>query len=288
MRDRAPDIAAFVFTTRAAVRPMLAAPWLMLRPTVSIEMDGRRNRPRILRGYRLGHFREGGKIAQFKEIDTAGLPLPKWTEIAPETSLDPAEWGPYVVTKPSQGKRGAFVRTHKTGRVRFRPLSEYPEGHCGRDAPMIAQRFVYTGRWPVAYRVLTYFGTPVMAIRYDGRNDLAPLETPFGFNQSGGRSIVASARGSRIVFSYDAEVLELARRASAVYPEIPSLGIDIVREAETEKLYLMEMNGGNSWALTSDAGVEAQAEFDLNFYTQFDALDLIANRSIAIARQHAR
>ncbi len=39
--------------------------------------------------------------------------------------------------------------------------------------------------------------------------------------------------------------------------------------------------------LTSDSGVEMQAEFGLEFYAQFNALDLIADRSIEIARKYA-
>jgi hypothetical protein len=53
IRARAPDISPAVFTTRAGVRPILASASVIYRPTVSIEMDGRRYRPRILRGTRL-------------------------------------------------------------------------------------------------------------------------------------------------------------------------------------------------------------------------------------------
>jgi hypothetical protein len=290
IRARASDIAAFVFTTRAAVRPMLAAPWLVLRPTVSLEMDKRLSRPRTLRGVRLGHTGPSGKIAQFRHIEAHGLPLPEWTEIAPGTTLDPAHWRSYVVVKPSHGGRGAYVVMQRTGRVRFRPPAEFPEGHPGREGPMLAQRFIYTGRWPVSYRVLTYFGIPLLACRYDGRRDLAPLESADGLKQAGGGlSIVAPARGCTISLANDPDVLELARRTHEAFPTIPSVGIDIVREEGTGKLYLIEINcGGNSWSLTNDSGKEAQAEFGFDFYKQFNALDLIVERSIEIAREYAR
>jgi hypothetical protein len=52
---------------------------------------------------------------------------------------------------------------------------------------------------------------------------------------------------------------------------------------------VLEVNpGGQSWFLTSDAGREMQAEFGFDFYSQFNALDVIADRSIEIAREHAR
>ena len=287
---RAPDIAAFVFTTRAAVRPMLAAPWLIQRPTLSIEFDGRRGRPRILRGLRLGHFGPGGKIAQYEALDANGLPVPEWVEIAPQTALDPAKWGPYVVVKPSRGRKGAYVWVHRTGRVRFRPPADYAEGHPGRLGPMLAQRFIYTGPWPVSYRVLTYFGEPLIAYRHEGRHDLPPLDSADGVKRAGGGlSIVAAAKGGTAMLVDRPDVVELARRVHAVFPTIPSLGIDIVEEQGTGRLFVLEVNpGGQSWTLTSDAGVAIREEFGLDFHAQFNALERIADRSIEVAREYAR
>ena len=290
IQTRAPDIAVFVFETRAGVKPLLAAPWFMLRPTVSIELMDARRRPRIFRGVRLRHSDRYDKMQEYRELDAYGLPVPKWTEIRPGAALNPDEWGPYVVVKPSRGKRGAFVRIARTGRVRYRPTSEYAEDHPGRRGPMLAQRFIYTGRWPTSYRVCTYFGEPVCLLRYDGKRDQAPLDGADGFKASGGGlSIVASAMGSRITLPDDSDILELARRVHRVFPSIPSLGLDIVREHGTGKLYLLETNPeGLAWMLTNSAGREIQSEFGLDFYSQFGALDLIANRSIEIAREYAR
>jgi hypothetical protein len=290
IRERVPDIAPFVFTTRAAFRPILASAGMIHRLTVSIEMDGRRERPRILRGTRLTHGEIGGKIEQYKRLEANGLPVPKWVEISAERALDPREWGPYVVVKPSHGKRGAYVLMQRTGRVRFRAAAELPEDHPARHGPMLAQRFIHTGPWPVSYRVLTYFGKVVLGCRYDGRRDLAPLESAEGLKQAGGGlSIVAPARGCTIGLSGEDDILDLARRAHQAFPATPSLGTDIVREMDTGKLYVLEVNpGGQSWFLTSDAGKEMQAEFGFDFYSQFGALDLIADRSIEIAREHAR
>jgi len=137
IQARAPDIAVYVFETRAGVKPLLAAPWFMLRPTVSIELMDARRRLRIFRGARLRHSAHYDKMQEYRELDAHGLPVPKWTEIRPDTALDPAEWGPYAVVKPSRGKRGAFVRIARTGRVRYRPMPEYPEDHPGRWGPML-------------------------------------------------------------------------------------------------------------------------------------------------------
>jgi len=290
IRARAPDIKTYTFKTKAGVQPLLAAPFFALHPTVSIELMDARQRPRILRGTRLRHASKVNKLEEYRDLKANGLPVPEWIEIKPDARLDPHEWGPYVVVKPSLGQKGAFVRIARTKRVRFKPMSEYPAGHPGRRAPMLAQRFIYTGRWPVAYRVCTYFGRPVLMHRYDGKRDQAPLAGPDGFGQAGGgRSIVASAHGSKVTLCDDEDILDLARRVHDAFPRIPSLGLDIVREHQTGKVYIVETNPeGLGWGLTNEAGRQIQAEFGLDFYAQFDAFEVLADRSIEIAREYAR
>jgi hypothetical protein len=174
--------------------------------------------------------------------------------------------------------------------VRWRPREDYPEGHPGRRGPMLAQQFVYTGPWPVSYRVLTYFGEPVSALRYEGRRDLPPLEASDGLKKAGGGlSIVASARGCTISLVEDADIIELARRTHALFPRSPSLGVDLVRDHATGKPYVLEVNnGGHSWNFTSDAGLEVSRTFGLDYYAQFGALERIARRSVEVAREFAR
>jgi glutathione synthase/RimK-type ligase-like ATP-grasp enzyme len=282
---RAPEIKVSVLSTASVLTPLPTAAMAM-RPTLSIEMD-RLKWLRPLRGTRLVH-RHMGKIKQLAALETAGLPIPKWVEIVPGTKLDPAVWGPYVVVKPSRGARGAFVRITKTGRVRYKEASEYPEDHAGRRAAMIAQQYVHTGRWPTAYRVLTYLGRPLAAIQYEGRNDLKPVGGSGGFRSAAGASIVASAKGCTIALTTDQDVLDLAVQAHALFPTIPSLGVDILRDASTGKLFLIEINpSGDSWMLSGTAGRGVQQQFGLNFYEQFGALDIIAEASIEAARKLA-
>ena len=285
---RAADVSTHVLTARRRRHALLKLAALALRPTLAIQIDRDADVP-LFRGAQLAHRHSGGKLVQYARMAEAGLPLAPWKEIEPDTVLDPAEWGPYVVVKPSRGRRGAFVKVHKTARVRYQRPEDFPEDHLGRRAPMLAQKFIYTGRWPVGFRVMTYFGRVILAIRYDGCRDPAPLESAKDFSTSGGRSIVASAMGCTVSLIHDADVLGLARRTHAAFPLNPSLGIDIVREAPTGALYVMEVNpSGNSWLLTNPSGRQMQAEFGLDFYGQFGALDVIAKRSIELVREHAR
>jgi len=83
-------------------------------------------------------------------------------------------------------------------------------------------------------------------------------------------------------------VLELAARSHAVFPTIPSLGIDILRDEATGKLHLIEINpSGNSWLLCGTTGRSMQEQFGLNFHEQFGALDIIAEASIEATRRLA-
>lgn len=282
---RAPDIAVSVLSTASALTPLRTAA-AATRRTLAIEMD-KVKLLKPLRGTRLVH-RRMGKISQLAELEAAGLPIPKWTEISPETRLDPAQWGAYVVVKPSRGSRGAYVRITKTGRVRYMQPSDYPPDHPGRRAPMIAQQYIHTGPWPTAYRVLTYLGRPLAAIRYEGRKDLAPVESSKGFRLAPGASIIASAKGCTIALAVEEDMLELAARTHAVFPTIPSLGVDMLRDEATGKLHLIEINpSGNSWMLSGPAGRNVQEQFGLDFYGQFGALDIIAEASIEAARRLA-
>src|SRR5689334_15008797 len=65
-----------------------------------------------------GQFANGEllhKHGEYARLDAAGIPVPSWILITPDTRLDPAQWGPYVVEKPVTGRRGALVRIRKTG-----------------------------------------------------------------------------------------------------------------------------------------------------------------------------
>ena len=64
--------------------------------------------------------------------------------------------------------------------------------------------------------------------------------------------------------------------------------MDILRDAETGELFLLELNpSGNSWMLCGVAGRNIQKQFGLNFYEQFGALDIIAETSIEATRRLA-
>lgn len=283
VRRLAPDISAYVVSRREhRWRPLLAQ---FLRPTLFVQIFPAPYLP-IRRGYVARPLRQG-KMAGYRTLDAAGLPVPRWTEITAETRLDPAEWGSYVVVKPDLGRRGAYIFPVKTSRVRFKPRESYPAEHYGRLAPMLAQRFVYTGPFPASYRVLTCFGEPLLALRYESIQGNAPLSGPEGFAE-GLRPVVATARRAEATLTFEEDVLALARRIHGLYPTQPVVGCDLMRDAATGELWIAEINMTHIWSLSSESGIAIQARWGIDCHSQFGAFDRAAEAMIGATRRLAR
>lgn len=80
----------------------------------------------------------------------------------------------------------------------------------------------------------------------------------------------------------DEEVIAFGERVHRVFPMFPVLGQDIIRDADNNKLYIVELNsGGWTWHLSSDFGNQYRTKFKLDYYGQFNALEKITS---ALAR----
>lgn len=219
---------------------------------------------------------EHPKSEQYERLSKLALPVPRWAAIEPETALDPRDWGPYVVVKPDLGRKGAEIFIKRTGRVRYR-------------APgFLAQQFVYTGRWPVNYRVVTLFGRALMSWRCEADHRFVPLESRWDFKARGGITVVSNKKDSRYTLAFDAEVIALAERAHAAFPDQPLLGTDIVRDADTGALYVIECNPrGDAWLISSVMGRLIEQANGLDFAAQFGALAIAAETLSRETRRRA-
>ncbi len=241
------------------------------RPTLSLSLycvPGRKLLPgKFVTGYFLPKHQE------YRRLEAAAVPVPAWTVIEPETRLDPAMWGPYVVEKPAFGVRGANVRIRKTGRVAYADPHSYPVGHYGREGPMLAQKFVYTGPWPTSFRVITLFGEVLLCYRQTSTAHGYPLQGRWRFRDTGGINIVSNTKDMKAELADDADIIALAERGHrAAFPECPVLGLDIVRDAETGDLFVLESHPQGSWLFSGATGRKIQTDNRLDFKAQFDAL----------------
>ena len=196
------------------------------------------------------------KIEQVERLIAAGLPVPKTALLRPGTELDPAEWGEYVVLKPSLPEfqsMGQGVSLMCTEDVRYIPPEDYPEDHPGRHSPMVVQSYVHTGAAISNLRVLTLFGEPLYALQ--GRSKIETIElmpekvrtqNPIVAHQS------IPPEQKTASFIDDEDVLALARAAYGACPEAALQACDLLRDSMTGRLYVIEFNpGGNTWHFSS-------------------------------------
>jgi hypothetical protein len=271
-----------------------AEQWKLLphafRPTLTIGFGALR-RGRFLSG-RILHCPWIPKHRELEQLRAVGIPVPDWIVIEPDTRLDPAFWGPYVVVKPSVGGQGIDIRIRRTGRVRYLPPESFPPDHMIQKGPMMAQRFVYTGPWAVSYRVCTFFGRALYCWRVEQSHEKRRLESRWQFSGSetgGGIQIIAPSKTSSYSLVDEEEVIALAERAHRLaFPDYPYLGFDVLRDAETGELCVIEANsGGCVWHLSSRMGLSMQRAHGIDLYSQFGALDRAAERLVEATRLHA-
>ena len=261
-----------------------------LRPTLTV-VFGELRRSRFLSG-RILHCANLPKHAELKRLRAAGIPVPDWTVIRPGVQLDPAEWGPYVVVKPTVSAQGREVRIRRTGRVRYQAPESFPPEHPIRKGPLLAQRFVYTGPWAVCYRVCTFLGRALYCWRVEQSHQKRPLGSRWHFSgdaSGGGIQIIAPSKTSTYTLADEKDVIELAERAHLRgFPGYPYLGVDVLRDAESGQLSVIEVNsGGNVLHLSSGVGAAIQHANGIDFYSQFGALDRAAEQLVEVTRRCA-
>jgi hypothetical protein len=124
--------------------------------------------------------------------------------------------------------------------------------------------------------VLMFLGRPLYSQRMDG-----PMPKPGDPPQL---AMQALAGGTRR-FAYDADVIAMATAAAGAFPDIPLLGVDVLREAATGRVYVLEVNpGGNTWHFSSDHLKAERAENGPDFERQrHEQLDAFGSAAHALA-----
>lgn len=287
---QAPDIGVFIAGARdrdARLEEIAASrPTLVVSPSPLTAFVPRRGA--ITQGCMID------KPSQLARLEALGLPVPKWTVLGPDTRLDPAEWGSHVIIKPAgaHSAHGKGMIIAPTGAVTYRPPEAYPEGHHGRHGPLVVQRFVVTGPAASNYRVNTLFGAALYCIRNERSEALPHLPDIVEPTVSAAIATNSNEAGDRaITFAADPDVLELARRCHDAYPGVPVKGIDIIRDAATGRLFVLELNcGSNTWHISSDfwARFRHGGLSRDRMVRQFGAWEVAARVLIARTRQLAR
>jgi hypothetical protein len=140
---------------------------------------------------------------------------------------------------------------------------------------------------PTEYRVLTLFGR----VLYSARNSWAVPRQAINKIASDPHGIIASNNRQfgriRTVWN-DAKIIALGEQAHAAFPERPVLGVDVIRDANTGQLYIMEVNPRGPWHLSSSLAKNSfSTDHISDLYAQFRALDRVAQMLIEKTRAEA-
>ncbi len=254
-------------------------------PTVTVSPAPlRRLRPRRGPVFQGQHV---SKSSEYRALQAAGLPVPRWTRLLPNRTPKLDGFAAYVVTKPDFGAQGAEVRIERRDTVRWTPpRTARSLDFGGPFNPRLVQEFVYTGPWPRSHRVVTLFGSVLWADRTEASHDRPPLRDRNDFH---GQSIVSSGKGCTFELDDDPEVVALGERAHTAFPRVPLLGVDIVRDADTGELFVLEANSlGFTWHFSTPSGLAFQKQFGFDLNAQFDGRRKAARVLARVCAEHAR
>ncbi|WP_156042112.1 hypothetical protein [Bradyrhizobium sp. URHD0069] len=220
-------------------------------------------------------------------LAAAGLPIPAFEVIGPNTRLAADDYGPFVLVKPSHSfaSFGQGIELCRTSTLRYRAPAEFPEWHPGRQAPMFAQKFIDCG-YPMSCRVLTIFGEPIFTYCRQSTKPLKLNPHKDVFEQHE----YLPAPPDRITFTTrEPDLLQLAADAYRAMPEVALQACDIVREKGTGRLYLLEVNpGGGTWMFSSEScGSYKQSLGISDLAAEFDAFRTIARMLVERTRADA-
>src|SRR5581483_4359010 len=114
-----------------------------------------------------------------------------------------------------------------------------------------------------------------------------PLDAPADILAAG--PFMAKHGQRHLIVPVEDDVLALARRTFDAISEVALHGCDVIREAATGRLYVLEINpGGNTWSFSSQWAALLRSELNLSdLSTQFDAWKLCARLLVERTRREA-
>ena len=290
--DIDPTIETFIVPTteRNSVSRRLAAK----RPTLVVSNGAipvfRPLRGKVYQGFPIAKFEE------LRRLSAAGVPVPRTAMLTPDLQLDEADWGEFVIVKPTDiatSSHGRGIQLMRTRRVRYIPPAEYPADHPGRLGPMLVQQYIDTGEHLTEFRILTYFGEPL----YLQSNRAKSKRVDLSLSDEEIESATVAAQNFKEQdhdFPIDPGIIALARAAHNAIPEIPLKGCDVVRDHKTGRPYVLELNcGGNTWHFSSNFNLDqrdtsqAALERRRRRRLQFDAMRTAARVLVARTNSEA-
>lgn len=279
---RAPDIEVRIVSYGVRLPPDY---WLVAaqRPSLIFSPQALPIPPGRVRGAQIISVRLN-KLEELQTMQRAGAPVPETVVVEPGTELDEAKWGPFTVVKPIRGLKGYGVSLMRTKDVRWTDTKLLPAEDPRHDQVLLAQRYIDTGPYLKSYRVMTVLGRPI----YSALSTAVEKRPDHHLSDAPKMDVAANNVERQVTLNYDREIIDLAQSIHTKLPHLPSMGIDIVREHDTGRLFALEYNSpGGFWHISSNFGLGQQAKYGLDYKKQFNALDTITDALIEATRKRA-
>jgi len=248
----APDIFGYIVSIDKVAQSIPRRDWRRRSLIVSFADLGRVAFPR-------GRVFQNAWIPKYDEyllFTAAKVRVPFTTIFRNGKQFDCSKHGSLVVAKPTKigsMSHGNHVFLMRRERVESIVPTLFSSQLVSDEAPIIVQDFIDTGATPEHFRVLVLFGEPLLCFKSRSTVQRPRLDATDAQLESG--RVATNSDERAIEFVSDVEVIDFARKASQAIWWIPLQGLDIIREATTGALYVLESNpGGNTWAFSSQLG----------------------------------
>jgi hypothetical protein len=224
-------------------------------------------------------------MEEYDRLVAGNIRTPEALILRRDTKLDPSTWGLFTVLKPDTGTMsGDGVSLQRTADTRWIDPLSWPKDDPRYSREMVAQRFIDTGPHTTCHRVTTLFGRVLWATTSRWINPRT-----FALDETLTEQPIAANHGERTVtLNYDKDILAFGSSVAPAFPEIPVLGVDVIRDANTGELYALEVNaGGATWHTSSGTGIAMQARNNIDVVAQFGAISVAADALIDVTRREA-
>ena len=230
------------------------------------------------------------KLEQSVSLTNANVRTPKTEAFKFEMKFDEREWSKFVILKPAsldQTSSGKNLCIYRTEKINLLTEASLPSNHPLRGCAMIAQQFIDSGPRFKVYRCLTLFGQCLYQNLTESVTEHMPLDSPDAVLESIHPEPERNLAEPRI--NVEPDVIEFAKKVATVFPTIPLLGCDIVREFETGNLFAIEVNaGGNVWHFSSPRNAHWRSVDKVMQYVKtFGSFDRAAESLVRTVRRYA-
>jgi hypothetical protein len=230
------------------------------------------------------------KIEEYEHFKQHNIPCLPIERFIWGMELDPEVYGDWVILKPehiqSTGKDVNMVPTKEIPNLK---LSDFPAEHLIQKDTYYVQQFLKTGNSATFYRALVYLGDILLSYKVEQNNHYPDYKV--GLDILLKTSVASNLQGSRkINLVDDDDVRALAIKVALAFPDLPLLGVDIIPDAVTGKLYVLEINaGGNTWAFTAKPSQDLRSILGLkNMILQYNAWDRAAEALVRKTHELAK